>query len=544
MGVEPAKWARRHRAWASVVAFCVVAVLVVGVVAVVRWVSAPALACGEGTAVNPAETACVGVNLAGGPISRDQPARLTELVADIERNNAAVTGDNYISLALLLNLSPVKNVDTTAYDGVYRSVEGAIAAVWRANHTTAFSGSIGQEREPKVKLFLANMGSENADWEQAVDQIDANAAAHHITMAVGLGQSTDNTRRAARTLVREHGIPVIGATVTADTMNLDIEDGSMLDGFFRVAPTNSDSVVAAARYITEGLGVPMDRVAIVEDTVTSDDYVSTLVAAAHESLPTTHRFPFTSPKIDDDVEARADSLRGQFGYLTVNLCAAEPEVVYFAGRGADLGTFARTLVESGTDCGPGPVTILTGDDGIQAIRDDDVAAALSDPRNLVRVQYTGLASPDKWGGCGGDPDTDGERANYNAFQSAFTGQPACGVDTTAADGTPRLSYPLEDLDNGQAILTHDAAGLAVVAARRIGPSAVSNPMSQIGALQQTRCQTVFPGASGIIQFSADPAHHGNPIGVTLPVLNITADRRAETIPPGWSTGGPSPTEHC
>lgn len=59
-----------------------------------------------------------------------------------------------------------------------------------------------------------------------------------------------------------------------------------------------------------------------------------------------------------------------------------------------------------------------------------------------------------------------------------------------------------------------------------------------------RCRTVFHGASGIIQFSADRRYYGNPIGAVLPILNITKDKRAETIPPGWSTGGPSPTEGC
>jgi len=540
--VEKARWWHKHPVLAWLVAGGLVVGLAVAGIFVVREATEPEVACGAGTVANAEETACVGVNLDGGPISLDQPGRLTDLVADLEANNAAVTGDNYVSVVLLLNLSPVRNVDTTTYDGVYRSVEGAMAAVWRANHTPAFSGSAVPGDEPKVKLFLANMGSENADWEQAVDQIDANALANHITMAVGLGQSTDNTRRAAGKLSREHGIPVVGATVTGDTMNFDIDDGETLNGFFRVSPTNTDTVVAATRYITEGLRVPSDRVAIVEDTVRSDDYVSTLVTAAHEHLGTTHRFPYTSPNIDDDIQARADSLRGQFGYLNINLCATKPDVVYFAGRGADLGTFVRTLVESGTACGP--LIVLTGDDGIQAVRDPDVAVAIADPSAKVRVQYTGLASPEKWGGCEGDRATAAERTEYNKFQSAFTGRPACGLDTRPSDGARRLDYPLEDLDNGQAILTHDAAGLAVVAARRAGPSAVTDPMSQVGVLQQVRCRTAFLGASGYIQFSADPDHHGNPIGVTLPILNITADQTAETIPPGWPTGGPSPTENC
>jgi hypothetical protein len=448
---------------------------------------------------------------------------------------------------LLLNLSPIKNVDTSSYEGVYQGIEGAITAVWRANHTAAFSGSSPgrPHEEPKIKLFLANMGSKNADWEKAVDQIEANAAANHITSVVGLGQSTDNTRWAATTLTAEHRIPVIGATVTGDSMNYDMRDKdkkTLLKGFFRVSPTNSDTVSAAARYITEGLHVPLDKVAIVEDTAPFDDYVTSLVQAAHNYLGTAHRFPFTSPDINTDIRARDESLRGQFGYLNINLCAAEPEVVYFAGRGADIGTFVRIWIESGTECSNRPLLVLTGDDGIAAIG-DDVAKAVGDPRAQIKVQYTGLASPGKWGDCPVNSGT-AERAAYDQFQAAFTGQPSCETDVSPIDSAARLAYPIEDLDNGTAILTHDAVGLAATTARRTGPSALSDPMSQIGVLQQTRCLTVFRGASGIIQFSADPKYYGNPIGAILPIQNITKDKRAVTIPPGWSTGGASPTEGC
>ena len=39
------------------------------------------------------------------------------------------------------------------------------------------------------------------------------------------------------------------------------------------------------------------------------------------------------------------------------------------------------------------------------------------------------------------------------------------------------------------------------------------------------------------------ADYGNPIGSLLPIEDITKNKRTETIPPGWSTGG-SPTEGC
>lgn len=548
MPVAPASWWRRHPVLTTVITILSTAVLVAAGVTIVTTLTAPDLECGPGMVSDADSRACIGVNLTGGPISANQPRRLSDLVADVKANNDAVAGPNYVSIVLLLNLSPVTNVDTSTYDGVYQTVEGAMAATWLANHTATFSGTFSDSvitvEEPKVKLFLANMGSKNANWKTAADQIAANADANHITSVVGLGQSTHNTRKVVRELTVTHHIPVIGSTVTGDSMNYDITDGTtLLTGFFRVAPRNSDTVAAAARYITEGLRVPLDRVAIVEDMVSSDDYVSTLADAARRQIGTKHLFTFTSPAIDASTKAREESLRGQFGYLDINLCGADPQVVYFAGRGTDIGTFVRSWVESNTACSNRPLLVLTGDDGIEAVRNKDVARVVGATPATVKVQYTALASPDKWGPC--HPDSNpAERRAYDVFEMAFTGQPSCGSFLSPIDNVKRLSYPREDLDNGQAILTHDSVGLAVTTARRTGTTALSDRMSQIGVLQQVRCRSVFAGASGTIRFSADRQFYGNPIGAVLPIEDVTKGGRAVTIPPGWATGGPAPTEGC
>ena len=137
-------------------------------------------------------------------------------------------------------MSPNPGVDTRNYADLYPDIQGAISGVWRANHTAAFQGSL-----PKVKLLLANMGSQYASWSEAVDHIADNAAANHVVSVMGLGQSMDNTRAAAAKLARQAHLPVIGATVTGDTMNLD-PDGKLNTGFFRTSPTNTYSVLAAA----------------------------------------------------------------------------------------------------------------------------------------------------------------------------------------------------------------------------------------------------------------------------------------------------------
>lgn len=541
--VRKAPWRRRHPMQASLLVVATVIVLVAGITVLVRALNAPALDCGPGMAANASATACIGVDLASDPISPTEPAKMGALEADIRANNNAVSGD-YISLVLLLDLSPVRHLDTMTYPDLYRNIEGAVTAAWQVNHTAAY-GSV-----PKIKLFLANMGSRNADWSAAVEQIAANRKVNHITSVVGLGQSTTATRHAAATLTEQVHLPVIGATVTGDTMNRDPRTNALLTGFFRVAPTNSDTVAAAARYIRSIQHNPA-HVAIVQDTVAADDYTATLGAAVDKAMPSAHQFPFTSPNPRISSLQRDQALIGQFTNLDVNVCAVAPTVVYFAGRGTDLGAFVQSWIQSNTQCSHKPLLIISGDDASEAIGDTQVTSAVG---KLIQVRYTALASPGEWGPCPLDSPDDpkheqaaGARGAYDQFQAAFTGKPACDTSPSTVDNATTLSYKVGDLDSGQAMITHDAVAVATTAARRTGRSAVSEPISQVGVLQELRCVRTFPGASGSIQYSADRHHYGNPIGTTLPILNITATGTATTVSSGWKTApltGSAPASGC
>lgn len=538
-------WVRGHPWLAGLLALVVLAGLGTGGTWLYGRITAPALACGSGMAANAGDTACVGVDLDSGPIAPGEPAAMTALEADVRANNDAVTGGDYVSIVLFQDMSPVAGVDTVSYQDLYPNIEGAVTAAWRANHTTAVQGGM-----PKVKLFLANMGSKNGGWSDAADRIVASAAANHITSVIGLGQSTVETRSAAAKLAAAH-LPVIGATVTGDTMNLDPATKALNTGFFRVSPTNSDSVAAAARFIHRIEPDPT-RVAILQDNVVGDDYNETLGAAVDKDLPTAHRFPFTSPgNLPDGVE-RDQELVQQFSYLDQSVCSVEPTVVYFAARGKDLGAFVRTWTQAGTTCGNGRLTVVTGDDGAEAINDPAVREAVAGGH--VRVLFTSLAATDEWGACPAsttstDPRNT-EQANFDAFQAAFTGQPdVCTHLPVSADGgAKRLGYPATDLRSGQAMITHDAALVAITAARRAdrgadnsadGGVVVRDPSSQIGFIEEMRCANTVAGASGWIEFGADRAHYGNPIGKPVPIVEIGANGSTRTVPGVTAPGGPT-----
>lgn len=476
--------------------------------------------CGEGMTAD-ANDACVGINLDSAQFRQNEPEHMRELEAAVRANNAAITG-NYVSVVLFQDMSPNEGVDTRLYPDLYPDIEGAIAGAWRANHTAAFQGSV-----PKVKLFLANMGSQYASWSEAVDKISEHAAGNHVVSVIGLGQSMDNTRAAAAKLTAQAHLPVIGATVTGDTMNLTPE-GKLNTGFFRTSPTNTHSVAAAARFIASIEPDP-SRVAIVQDNIPGDDYTQTLGSRAVKEMPAAHRFPFTSPGALPHDVSRTDPLLTQFAYLNQNLCSVAPTVVYFTGRGTDLGPFVQSWTQGNTPCANGKLTVVTGDDGGSAINEASLRDAVRGGH--VRVLFTSLASPDEWGPCNGSA----EQAAYNTFQSVFTGKPGVcnGQSVRADDGAAPLTFSVADLGSGEGILAHDAMMVAVMAARRAAngnaDTVVRTPLSQIGLIEEMRCQNAVQGASGTIQFSPDQAQYGNPVEKPFPVVEIRADGSTATV---------------
>ncbi|MCX5384279.1 ABC transporter substrate-binding protein [Streptomyces sp. NBC_00083] len=520
---------RRHRTLSVLAAL----VILTGVVFGGRWAYGrlfpPSLTCGAGMTATGTPLACVGVNIDSAPFTDHEPDRMRELENAVGTANGQVKGD-YTSIVLMLDLSPVSDVDTLTYGSLYPNIEGALAAVWRANNTAAYGST------PAIKLYLANMGSQYGGWAVTVDKLKEKANAEHISAVVGLGQSTDQTRRAAAAISSQLHIPVVGSTVTGDSMNIDPADPAgkkQIADLFRVSPTNSDSVVAATQYAS-GLKPAVTSLAVVADSVTGDDYTQTLAAAAKTRFQAANRtvtvLPYTSPGDLTAGSGRQDYLVQQFNLMHANLCQAAPSVVYFAGRGHDLGAFVENWVQ-GAPCGIAQLHILAGDDASESIHDKGVLNGIASGR--VTVAYTALASPDEWGTqC---PGSDAKH-NYDQFWAAFTGRPdpCTGQPLTADKDVPTLSFDPVDLASGQAMLTHDAAVAAISAGRR-DAAGLRNPGLQTGILHQFYCAQMLPGASGWLSFGSD----GTPAGKPTPVVQLGADGTTKTIALTWPDGTPN-----
>ncbi|MFD7014801.1 ABC transporter substrate-binding protein [Streptomyces sp. NPDC059928] len=520
---------RRHPVLSVVAALVILSGLLLGG----RWgygrLFPPSLTCGTGMTATGTPLACAGVNIDSAPFTSHEPARMRELEKLVKSANDGVKGP-YTSIVLMLDLSPISDVDTLTYDSLYPNIEGALTAVWRANNTAAYGST------PAIKLYLANMGSQYGSWAETVARVKEHASAEHISAVVGLGQSTEQTRQAAAAISAQLHIPVIGSTVTGNSMNTDPGDPAgkkQIVDMFRVSPTNSDSLTAANQYVST-LHPGVGSLAVVADSVTGDDYTQTLAADAKTRFRAPNRtvtvLPYTSPNDLPAGSGRQDYLVQQFNLMHANLCQAAPSVVYFAGRGRDLGAFVENWVQ-GTPCGIAQLHILAGDDASESIHDKAVLNGIASGR--VTVAYTALASPDEWGKeC---PGSDAKH-NYDQFWTAFTGRPdpCTGQPLTANKDVVTLSFDPADLGSGQAMLTHDAAVAGISAARRDAVG-LKNPGLETGILHQFYCAQMLPGASGWLSFGSD----GNPAGKPTPVVQLGADGSARTTALTWPDGSPN-----
>ena len=195
--------------------------------------------------------------------------------------------------------------------------------------------------------------------------------------------------------------------------------------------------------------------------------------------------------------------------MHANLCQAAPSVVYFAGRGRDLGAFVENWVQ-GAPCGISQLHILAGDDASESIHDKGVLNGIASGR--VTVAYTALASPDEWGkDC---PGSDAKH-NYDQFWAAFTGRPdpCTGQPLTADKDVPTLSFDPADLGSGQAMLTHDAAVAAISAGRRDAVGLATRawrPASCTSSTARRCCRVPADGSRSARRHPRGQAHPGRP----------------------------------
>ncbi|MCH7230917.1 ABC transporter substrate-binding protein [Glycomyces sp. L485] len=412
-------------------------------------------------------------------------SRLAEIQADIKSENdwaaaeAEAQGTPMVKIGLLM---PLTTTETSAVnvDTVRSSLEGAYVALHRANRTRELG-----DPQPLVQLHLANEGSRQQGWEFAVAQLEEMTDDDVPLVAVmGPAIGTVSTRDAAARL-SDHGIPVITGATTADDL-----DNAHIGNLLRTAPSNSDFVTAMRHYLDGRPEGDLESGILVYDDVGQDTFVTSLRDAYEAQLGGYIQFS------DQPFHGRSVEQGGSdvFYPITQNICSAEPDMVFFAGRAPDAEVFIEALSER--VCRDSHLTVLFVEIGLYP-RGEEVMELL-DTGNITLLHATGY-----------DPGwARGEKAAPEGFADFHEHyRDLVNLDAAA-------------LDNGYAVTYHDSLAIAVRAVRITLPQNDGVPSADevTENLLLLNTENVVRGATGTLSFNRN--RNGNPGGKYVPVIPL------------------------
>ncbi|MFC7308703.1 ABC transporter substrate-binding protein [Streptomyces monticola] len=442
--------------------------------------------CADGVWEEGPDDECVGVT--DGAYTFD--GSLKDVTRLIHEENEAVeeSGKPWVSVAYV---QPVTRGSRGKEDESARQeLEGAYLAQYELNRTE--EGGPGDE--PQIKLLLANPGAGARQWEPLADRLIGmkDDDEHRLVAVAGFGPSLDTTKLAVDKL-RKAKLPLLGATSTADGLT---DEGEI--GFFRVVSPNRGEAAAAARHLRERQRQKGGyRVAVVRDRNGQDIYSRSL-HTGFSGAADKHGLKLEDLGLDYDSGAPATA--NAFASIAERVCREKPDALYFAGRGRELREFITAMAAWGQRC---RTTVLTGDDAIGMFSDVEEDSARRDRfakrwrLSNVTVLFTALAHPDLWRG-GYPTGEDGDP--IPEFSTRYTQQTGRGP---------------EQLDDGEALVVHDALFVAGSAIRDAGPRTVSSG-AVLQLLLTVKQGNEVKGLSGPIRFGDS----GDPVDKPLPLVEL------------------------
>lgn len=456
----------------TVTAAMVLAVLAGASILLWDWHTERRSRCADGVVRMGPTDECVGVT-DGTYVFRKHLQRVTERIKE-ENDRLVKDGEPYVSVAYLTSFT-LGEADSNSAESVRHELQGAYLAQQRSNR-----GDL--KGVPRIRLLIANPGSESRHWEHTVDELVARKETERLVAVVGLGPSTTPNLAALKRLSKA-GLATVAGTMTATNIR-DIE------GFARVVPTNRDEARAAAAYLRrEKVGTAV----VVRDVARENLYARTLSRDFTEEFPRGdgHRM-VTEPRTFDSSKAVWET---ELTFIAQQLCQYRPEVVYFAGRGKHLTHFIQRL--SNRPCTDWTFTVMTGDDTTNLTRRELDEAA----KRGIRVLYTGLAHPDMWT----DRPDRVSRPSIQVFQE---------------DGPMDEWFPSDRHEDGQAMTAHDAVLTAATGAQMADGGEAEVTGETVGAMfRQMHGEQRVPGAGGFLSFR----NNGNPVERAVPILELKPD---------------------
>ncbi|MGQ0775831.1 MAG: ABC transporter substrate-binding protein [Pseudonocardiales bacterium] len=425
---------------------------------------------------------------------------LSDVLDKIRQENAAVdsSGRSAVSVAHLVALpNPVE--DNARAVTLRHELEGAYLAQRVAN------GTKSEADQPLLRLLVANDGDRSQHWRQVVAALVDKVNGPERLVAVIASGSTRTGRQEAIGELTAQGIPVIASRLTGDNLT-PTEEASpgqgpvRVEGLVRVPPSNSDQAAAAVAYLKREPS--MARALLVQSTDPDDAYSRSLGEAFQAAFPDeTH----TVLKPVETYNPRLGNIAGTMRSMLVNICQQQPDVVFFAGRSTELAALVVALPTR--PCPELRINIMTADGAVHfatTVRQGDAELRKGMNANMG-VRYTALAHPGSWDASGGSfapgPRDFFQSACEKCFRTLF----------------PR-EFPGQPLDDGGAIIGHDAIAVASAAIRTRGGINDTPPLV-IQEFNRMHGPQSVSGASGWISLD----QNGNAINKAVPILEVKPD---------------------
>lgn len=491
------------------------ALVVVGLVVLAVTVIVPRFTqCG--TDVDDVDGECVGVTDGSAPLAPE----FGDILGKIREENERVrtSGASSVSVAYLLPMPQPGSPTALELPVLRHELEGALIGQMAANQFQP-DGRVPPGVRPLVRLLVANVGDSAKKQSGVVRTLTAMAVgdrfdSDRLVAVVATGQSRQDMQNALSDLT-DAGVPVITSRLTADQIIRAPNESSPLA---RIAPLNIDEATVAARYARTNIG---PRGLLVQNADPGDTYANSLGRAFDRAFYTAGGVML---KPSETYRPGRDGVVdiGTMNSVLNEVCAQKPDVVFFAGRASELLLFVAALPSR--NCLDRRITVVTADDAV------DFAAKVADPvapdlgardglaaKANAQVVFAGEASPGPWD----DP----------AVESYFSPGALTHFRPDCTQQCFSTVFPRESLEDGGAIMGHDAVTTATAAIRHRGvydaPDLVAN---QIKTLHGREAVALASGWLSVRANGDQLATTANPVDADGRPINATGAPVAKAVP--------------
>ncbi|WP_025272927.1 ABC transporter substrate-binding protein [Haloglycomyces albus] len=484
-------------------------------ITVVAW---PYVVCGSG--LQRVEGECVGVNDGSASFHPDLDwltNRIERMNNEVAERSATVEGVSAVRIALMTSFSLDGDADLGQRQ-IIRAVEGTYAAFMRENdfkeNDLGSSISVESNRARLFQLYLANEGSTQQGADIVVQDLEGMIDDDiPLTAVIGQSSTTAVTERVAREL-SQRNIPMIAGSSTSTTINNENSPG-----LIRAAPNNEDYAVAIRDYLD---GQQADRDDLSDGMLVSDENEADIFSLDLRDQLHTYLEPYLVHH-EKTFEGNAGSGNREvyFDSIVNEICSADPDMIFFAGRFSDLENFLESLERR--NCTRSDqlreITVFSVEIGLHPGVIDDYAASdcTADDEdssgsqvNLIQASAFDPAwlNAESW-----------RPAGFSRFHAAMT---------EIVQGEERSANTDSDFYNGYALIYHDAAVAAIAATKRGLEAADRDTVAESTRGQLFRVSELLTGSGHLDYFEE---LEGRVTGRHVPIVSFPCIAETENGTP-------------